>query len=60
MIAKLSTETRRIVALPELKEKTASQGIELGGSTPEEFAAFLRADIAKWTKEIRELKITID
>ncbi len=60
VIAKLSTETRRIVALPELKEKTASQGIELGGSTPEEFAAFLRADIAKWTKEIRELKITID
>ncbi len=60
VIAKLSAETRRIVALPELKEKTASQGIELGGSTPEEFAAFLRADIAKWTKEIRELKITID
>jgi tripartite-type tricarboxylate transporter receptor subunit TctC len=60
VIAKLNAETRRIVALPEIRAKTASQGIEMGGSTPEEFAAFLRADIAKWTKEIRELKITID
>jgi tripartite-type tricarboxylate transporter receptor subunit TctC len=60
VIAKLNAETVRILALPELKEKTRSQGIELAGSTPEEFAAFLRADIAKWTKEIRELKISID
>jgi tripartite-type tricarboxylate transporter receptor subunit TctC len=60
VIAKLNAETVRIVGLPELKEKTRSQGIELGGSTPEEFAAFLRADIAKWSKAIREMNITID
>jgi tripartite-type tricarboxylate transporter receptor subunit TctC len=60
VIAKLNAETVRILALPDLKEKTKSQGIELGGSTPEEFAAFLRADIAKWSKAIREMNITID
>jgi tripartite-type tricarboxylate transporter receptor subunit TctC len=59
-IAKLNAETVRILALPDLKEKTKSQGIELGSSTPEEFAAFLRADIAKWSKAIREMNITID
>jgi len=59
-IAKLNAETVRVLALPELKEKTRSQGIELGSSTPEEFAAFLRADIAKWSKAIREMNITID
>jgi tripartite-type tricarboxylate transporter receptor subunit TctC len=60
VIAKLNAETVRVVSLPELKEKTKSQGIELGGSTPEEFAAFMRADIAKWSKAIREMNITID
>jgi tripartite-type tricarboxylate transporter receptor subunit TctC len=60
VIAKLNAETVRILNLPELKEKTRSQGIELAGSTPEEFGAFLKADIAHWTRAIREMNITID
>jgi tripartite-type tricarboxylate transporter receptor subunit TctC len=60
VIAKLNAETMRILNLPELKERTRSQGIELAGSTPEQFSAFLRADIAKWTQVIREFGITID
>ena len=60
IVARLNAETVRILNLPDLKEKTRSQGIELGGSTPEEFGAFLKADIAKWTKAIREMNITID
>jgi len=60
VIAKVNAETVRILNLQDLREKTRSQGIELGGSTPEEFAAFLKADIGKWTKAIREMNITID
>jgi tripartite-type tricarboxylate transporter receptor subunit TctC len=60
IVARLSAETVRIVSLPELKERTRTQGIELGGSTPEEFAAFMAADIAKWTKAIREMRIAVD
>jgi tripartite-type tricarboxylate transporter receptor subunit TctC len=60
VVAKLNAETVRILGLSNLREKTRSQGIELGGSTPDEFAAFLKADIAKWTKAIREMNITID
>src|SRR5262245_37392809 len=60
VIAKVNAEAVRILNLADLREKTRSQGIELGGSTPEEFGAFLRADIAKWTKAIREMNITID
>jgi Uncharacterized protein conserved in bacteria len=37
-----------------------SQGVELGSSTPEAFAAFLRQDIARWSKAIHEMNITID
>jgi tripartite-type tricarboxylate transporter receptor subunit TctC len=60
IIAKVNAETVRILKLPDLREKTRSQGIELAGSTPEEFAAFLKADIAKWTRAIREMNISID
>ncbi len=60
VIAKLNAETVRILSLPELKDRTRSQGIELAGSTPEQFSAFLKADIAKWTQVIREFRITID
>jgi tripartite-type tricarboxylate transporter receptor subunit TctC len=60
IVAKLNAETVRILNLPDLKQKTRSQGIELGGSTPEEFAAFLKTDIGMWTKAIREMNITID
>ena len=60
IIAKLNGETIRILNLPELKERTRSQGIELGGSTSAEFAAFIKTDIAKWGKVIREAHITID
>src|SRR5499427_1781938 len=60
VVAKLNAETVRILNISDLRDKTRSQGIELGGSTPEEFAAFLKADIAKWTKAIREMNITID
>ena len=60
IVARLNAETVRIAGLPELRERTRSQGIELAASTPEEFGAFMRADIARWTKAIRELRITAD
>ncbi len=60
IVAKLNAETVRILKLPEMKQRTGSQGIELGGSTPEEFAALISSDIAKWTKIIHDMHITID
>jgi tripartite-type tricarboxylate transporter receptor subunit TctC len=60
VVAKLNAETVRILNLPEMKERTRSQGIELASSTPEAFAAFLKADIAKWSKAIKETGIKMD
>jgi len=60
VVARLNAETVRILNLPELKERTRAQGIELGGSTPEEFASFLGGYIATWTKAIREMGVKID
>ena len=54
IVDKLHAEVVRIVALPDAKERLASVGFEIVGSTPEEFAKLIRDDIPKWTKVVRE------
>ena len=57
---RLSTEINQIVALPEVRAKMAAIGVEVVSSTPESFAKTLQQDAAKYTKLIRELKITAE
>ena len=60
IVGKLSAEFARIARDPETRQQFAKEGIELIGSTQEEFAAFMKTDIAKWTKLIREAGIKVD
>ena len=53
IIARLNTEIVRILRQPELREKFLVQGVELVPTTPEEFGAFIKQDIAKWAKVIQ-------
>ena len=48
VISLLQQETRKAMAVPEVKEKMFGLGIEPIGSTPEEFAAHIRAERDKW------------
>ena len=57
---RLNTETSRALADPEAKQKLAQNGAETLTSTPEEFTAFLRAEISKWSKVIKEAGIRIE
>jgi tripartite-type tricarboxylate transporter receptor subunit TctC len=45
---------------PEVKARFAKQGAEVVGSTPAEFAAFIRQEIVKWTKVIKEAGARVD
>ena len=53
----LQSEIARIVALPEVKDKLLVQGLEPSGMSQAEFAAYHKADIAKWKKVIEDAKI---
>ena len=57
---KLNTEIAAILRMPDVMEKIASQGGEIIGGTPEEFAAFLPADSAGWVKLVREANVKAD
>ena len=59
IVQKLSVETRRILQLPDIKERLSAQGAEPAGGTPEEFAAFIRVEQAKWRKVIEQANIKL-
>ena len=53
IVDKFNREIVRIVHTPGLKEQLVLQGFDPAGNTPEEFAQYLRAEVAKWTKVIK-------
>lgn len=60
VVAKLNTEIRRIMNLQDVKERLAGLGAETLTSTPQEFAAFIRNETAKWAKVVKFSGARID
>ena len=50
VISRLNGEIGKIARNPQVKARLLAQGLELSGSTPEEFEAHIRGEIAKWEK----------
>ncbi|MSP98851.1 MAG: tripartite tricarboxylate transporter substrate binding protein [Betaproteobacteria bacterium] len=57
IIGKLHTGIVRAVQDPVIRERFISDGAEAVGSTPEAFAAIIRADLGKWSKVIKDAGI---
>jgi tripartite-type tricarboxylate transporter receptor subunit TctC len=53
VVERLNAEIRKIVATPEIRDAFLSQGAEPVTDTPEEFAAIVRSDVAKWAKIVK-------
>ena len=60
IISKLNAEFLKILAQPAVQEKLLSEGGEITPSTPQQFAAFLQAEVAKWAKVIKQAGITVE
>ncbi len=54
IINRLNTEIMQIIAIPEIKEKLLSHGAQVLGSTPEQYANYLDAEIKRWDKVVKE------
>lgn len=53
-------EAVKALGAPEIRDKLVAQGANVVGNTPEEFAAFIRAESARWGKLVRQVGIRAD
>ncbi len=54
VVARLNAEIGRAFEAPDTRERLAQQGLEWKRNTPAEFAAFLRSEIVKWARAVKE------
>lgn len=59
IVNKLSVETARILKMPDVNKRISELGGEPVGSTPEEFAALIKSEIAKWAKVIKDANVEL-
>lgn len=60
IVSRVNAEVRAALASPDLQHHLIAQGLEPSPATPEEFAALLHADYAKWGKLIKQANIKLD
>jgi tripartite-type tricarboxylate transporter receptor subunit TctC len=57
-IQRLRDEVVKAMSVPDIRERLLALGQVPVGSSPDEFAAFMKSEGAKWLKVIRQAKIT--
>jgi len=58
IVARLSAAAANALRTPEIRDRFISQGVEPVGSTPEQYAAFIEAEIPRWAEAARAARIT--
>jgi tripartite-type tricarboxylate transporter receptor subunit TctC len=59
VVAKLHGATLQALDHPKVKEGLSKLGVQIVGSTPEEFAAFIKEDLARWARVIAEANVKV-
>jgi tripartite-type tricarboxylate transporter receptor subunit TctC len=59
IIVWLHRETTALLRSPGVKDRLNAEGLEVVAGTPEEFAAIIRADIAKWTRLVKTIELPL-
>ena len=57
LVKLLNATANKAMLDKDLREKILSQGNELGGGTPEQFAALIKAEMPRWAKVVKDAKI---
>jgi tripartite-type tricarboxylate transporter receptor subunit TctC len=59
VISRWNAELAKILKSPDMKARLATEGLDALGSTPGEFRAHLKAEIAKWAKVIKDANVKV-
>jgi len=60
IVVKLNGEVVRIMQAPDIQKRLANEGAKFTPMTPDEFTGFVKTEIAKWAKVVKEAGIRVD
>ena len=60
LVARINADVVAVLGAADLKERLVSLGAEPQPMTPDEFGRFVRGDIAKWAKVVKESGARVD
>lgn len=60
IVDKLNAEINAALKLPDVRSKLEAAGIEIQGGTPQDYAALIKSDLAKWAKVVKAAGIQPD
>lgn len=60
IVNKLNAEINHILQLPDVRERLAISALEPGGGTPEQFAAIIKADLARWPGIVKKANVKVE
>ncbi len=60
IIGRLNTEIAKVLNSAEITDRFAKQGVEVRTSTPEQFGEFVRAEVMRWAKVVKDAGIKAD
>lgn len=60
IVKRLYSAFTQALKVPEVRERLIKQGFDVIGSSPEEFDAYLRAELQRWSKVVKESRASVD
>ncbi len=60
IVDKIQNDVAKALAQPEVRERFIGQGADPGGNSPDQFAAFIRAETDKWTRVVKFSNAKVD
>jgi tripartite-type tricarboxylate transporter receptor subunit TctC len=60
IVVKLNSEITAILRLAEVQARLASEGAEIVGGTPEQFASHIKTEVVKWAKVVSAARMAVD
>jgi tripartite-type tricarboxylate transporter receptor subunit TctC len=60
VVRRLHADVVKILAQPETRDRIAALGFDIIASSPQEFAAQIKLEVAKWTREVKEAGIKVE